>query len=130
MLELEFESDASELCGMRDAVRAFLLESDVPEMDAELVVLALDEACANIIRHAYEGNPEQPIRLRCECRNGTLECVLRDYGKTADPRKIKGRALDDFRPGGLGVRIMERAFDCVDFLPMPEGTQLSLTKRL
>ncbi len=130
MLELEFDSATAELSNMRDAVRAFLQENNVPEMDAELVVLALDEACANIIRHAYHGDPRQPIRLRCECLDGSLTCTLRDYGETCDPAKIQGRALDDFRPGGLGIHIMERAFDVVDYRPMPEGTQLILTKRL
>jgi anti-sigma regulatory factor (Ser/Thr protein kinase) len=130
MLELEFDSATTELSSMRDAVRSFLAANSIPEMDAELVVLALDEACANIIRHAYHGNPGCPIRLRCACRSGVLECVLRDYGESCDPAKIKGRALDDFRPGGLGIHIMERAFDQVEYRPMPQGTQLILTRNL
>ncbi len=115
---------------MRSEVRDYLLKSGVPEMDAELVVLALDEACANIIRHAYQGDPERPIRLRCDCTDGAIECVLRDFGTSCDPEKIQGRDLEDFRPGGLGVRIMQRAFDCVDFQPKARGTELRLTKRL
>lgn len=130
MLELEFDSATAELSAMREAVRSFLLANNIAEMDAELVVLALDEACANVIRHAYHGDPGCPIRLRCECRDGALQCILRDYGESCDPAKIKGRALDDFRPGGLGIHIMERAFDGVEYRPMPEGTQLVLTKRL
>ncbi len=128
MLELEFDSATAKLCSMRDAVRSFLLANHVAEMEAEIVVLALDEACANIIRHAYHGDSGCPIHLRCSFSNGNLECVLRDYGESCDPAKIKGRALDDFRPGGLGIHIMERAFDVVDYRPMPEGTQLVLTK--
>jgi anti-sigma regulatory factor (Ser/Thr protein kinase) len=128
-LELRFESDTRELRRMRNEVRAFLVGSGVPEMDAELVVLALDEACANIIRHAYQGDSERPIRLRCDCSGDAIECVLRDFGTPCDPAKIRGRDLQDFRPGGLGVRIMQKAFDCVDFQPKARGTELRLIKR-
>ncbi len=129
-LELRFESDTRELRTMRNEVRAFLVKSGVPEMDAELVVLALDEACANIIRYAYQGDSERPIRLRCDCSEDAIECTLRDFGTSCDPDKIRGRDLQDFRPGGLGVRIMQTAFDCVDFQPKARGTELRLVKRL
>jgi anti-sigma regulatory factor (Ser/Thr protein kinase) len=94
------------------------------------MVLALDEACTNIIRHAYGGSTKRAIRLHMDRRNGTLRCVLRDYGKSCDPSKIRSRDLTDFRPGGLGVRILQSAFDSVLFEPQPRGTRLTLAKAL
>ena len=49
---------------------------------------------------------------------------------TGDPEKIRGRDLADFRPGGLGVRIMHCAFDQVSYEPRPRGTRLTLVKNL
>lgn len=129
-LRLKFSSDPGELAAMRETVREFLLRARVPEMDAELMVLALDEACTNIIRYAYGGSVRRVIRLAIECPDGNVRCTLRDYGASCDPAKIRSRDLTDFRPGGLGVRIMHCAFDQVRFQPKPRGTELTLVKTL
>jgi anti-sigma regulatory factor (Ser/Thr protein kinase) len=129
-LNLKFSADSSEMAGMRAAARDFLDEAGVPEMEAELMILALDEACTNIIRHAYGGPTDQLIRLHLERLRNSVRCTLRDYGKPCDPAKIRSRELSDFRPGGLGVCIMHAAFDTVNFQPKPRGTELTLEKSL
>jgi anti-sigma regulatory factor (Ser/Thr protein kinase) len=129
-MKLKFTSDTCNLAAMRAAVRDCLTDTGLDEMQSELVVLAIDEACTNIIRYAYKGDPCRPIRLTLEVRNDQLRCVLRDYGESCDPAKIRSRDLDDFRPGGLGVRIMRAAFDHVEYTPMPRGTCLTLIKHL
>jgi len=115
---------------MRGETRSFLEAAGLDEMSAELVDLALDEACANIIRHAYAGCGERPIRLIMECANKTLRFILRDFGEPCDPGKIQGRELEDFRPGGLGIPIIHTAFDEVEFVPCKKGTRLTLVKRI
>lgn len=127
-LQLKFPADTCELSAMRNAARDFLLAAEVPEMEAELMVLALDEACTNIIRYAYGGCTKRVIRMTLEDVRGTVRCSLRDYGKSCDPAKIRSRDLTDFRPGGLGVRILHSAFDSVVFEPQPRGTLLTLVK--
>lgn len=127
---LEFRSDTSMLADMRHAAREFLTESKLDEMQSELIILALDEACTNIIRHAYQGRSNCPISLSMDTQPDRIVCVIRDFGKSCDPEKIRSRELDDFRPGGLGVRIMQTAFDEVHFQPCESGTELTMTKYL
>jgi anti-sigma regulatory factor (Ser/Thr protein kinase) len=129
-LRLKFVADTCQLAAMRQAVRDYLVEGSVPEMEAELMVLALDEACTNVIRHAYGGCSQRLIRLSIDGLPRRVRCVLRDYGASCDPAKIRSRDLADFRPGGLGVRIMHSAFDQVLFEPQPRGTRLTLVKTL
>lgn len=129
-LRLKFPADTSEMAAMRDAARDFLLRAGVPEMQAELMVLALDEACTNIIRHAYGGCTKRAIRMHIRRMRSGIHCTLRDYGKSCDPSKIRSRELTDFRPGGLGVRILHSAFDHVVFEPQRRGTKLTLAKSL
>lgn len=126
----EFKSDTCMLAEMRHNVRDFLENSPLDEMQAELIVLALDEACTNIIRYAYGGNAECPIQVTLESDSERIHCTIRDYGKSCDPEKIRSRELDDFRPGGLGVRIMQTAFDEVDYHPCNQGTELTMIKNL
>ncbi len=126
----KFSADTCELSAMRHGAREFLINAGVPEMEAELMVLALDEACTNIIRYAYGGTTHQVIRLHMERLRGRIRCTLRDYGESCDPSKIRSRDLADFRPGGLGVRILHSAFDHVLYTPKPRGTKLTLEKNL
>lgn len=125
---LTFSSDSGCMAGIRQEIREFLSDHGIEENSAELIVLALDEACTNIMRHAYCGSKKKVIRMSLEFDGGRLTCILRDYGKSCDPDKIRSRDLTDFRPGGLGVRIMQTAFDTVTFEPQPRGTRLELVR--
>ncbi|MGC9454492.1 MAG: ATP-binding protein [Phycisphaerae bacterium] len=99
------------------------------------IVLSVDEALANIIRHAYDCADDQPIEaVLTVLGDGGPEGVeirLRDYGRAADTSKIKSRELDDIRPGGLGVHIMNECMDSVTYEhPEGGGTLLTMTKML
>jgi anti-sigma regulatory factor (Ser/Thr protein kinase) len=102
-----------------------------PEAHRQRAMLAVDEACSNIIKHAYSGATDQPIIITARLIDNGIEVVLRDYGKKADPEKIKPRELDDIRPGGLGVHLIRSAMDSVVFdNTLAEGNQLTLVKYL
>jgi anti-sigma regulatory factor (Ser/Thr protein kinase) len=124
-----FTSDPCHLAEMRHEARSFLTECGIEECAAELLILAVDEACTNIIRYAY-GHECRPIRMHMERLRGRVRFVIRDYGKSCDPSKIHSRALEDIRPGGVGVHIIKQAFDHVTYDPQPRGTRLILEKHL
>jgi anti-sigma regulatory factor (Ser/Thr protein kinase) len=99
------------------------------------IVLAVDEALTNVIRHAYHGALDKPIEVTMHAGNedaaGGLKVELRDWGQPVPLEKIKSRALEDVRPGGLGVHIMTCFMDTVQFDPRPDGgTLLTMTKAL
>jgi anti-sigma regulatory factor (Ser/Thr protein kinase) len=127
-LRLEFPGDTAALGDVRTALRGFLSEW-LNEESIEQIVLAVDEACTNVIRHALDGETK-PVQLECHLQSQRLSIVLRDYGKPCDPKLVKGRALEDIRPGGLGVHIIQRVFDHVEYAPQPDGTRLTLEKRI
>ena len=126
---LAFASDAGELSEVRHVARTFLDENGFDESDAELLVLALDEACTNIIRHAYR-QARKPVRLEMTRLRNRVRFVLRDYGQSCDPKRIRSRDLKDVRPGGVGVHIIKEVFDTVKYEPQPRGTKLTLEKNL
>ena len=110
---------------VRESAKAFGFE----ENTIMKLVLAVDEACTNIIRHAYKGETHHPIEMDIEARGNTWEVRLRDYGTRCDPSQLKGRELHEVRPGGLGLHFMRQAFDEVVFAPAPDkGTLLTLRK--
>lgn len=125
---LEFSSQTGELAAVRAFVRQFLREAALPECEAELLVLGVDEACSNIIRHAYQQRPSQPIALSCERLGTSIRFKLRDFGHQADPARLGGRPIDQIEPGGLGLHLIRHTFDEVDYNLKKLGTELVLVK--
>lgn len=126
--EIEFASHPANLTLVREFVRQFLKPLGLSETEKDLVVLGLDEACTNVIRYAYHHEPNQLICLVCERLAAGVRFRLRDYGTQGDPGKMQGRPLDLVQPGGLGIHLIRRAFDQVDYNLKKEGTELVLEK--
>lgn len=128
--KVEFSSHTANLALMRKFVRGFLDTLPFTEKERTLMVLGVDEACTNIIRHAYHLQDDQPIALSVEAKRKSICLRLRDYGRQCAPEKIQGRSHDLIRPGGLGVHLIRTAFDKVDYVLKRRGTELVLTKNL
>ena len=111
---------------------------DLLGMDSDTasgVVLSVDEAVTNVIKHAYKGDSSQPIDLVltpiCEPELSALKICLSDRGQYADPSEIRSRSLDDVRPGGLGVHIIVKCMDEVTYSEREGGgTVLTMVKNL
>lgn len=127
--EIEFASHPANLCLVRDFVRQFLRPLDFSEVEKDLIVLGLDEACTNVIRYAYRHETNHLIVLVCDQHGDRVVFRIRDYGVQCDPSQLQGRPLDLVQPGGLGIHLIKRAFDEVDYNLKREGTELVLTKR-
>ena len=79
--------------------------------------LALDEACSNIIRHAYADDPSGEIEVRVEAVRGTLTVHLIDFGEPYNPDIVHqpefDQPIDQMRPGGLGIHLMRTVLDTI-----------------
>ena len=128
--ELEFASHPGNLCLVRDFVRQFLEPIRLPAIEKDLIVLGVDEACTNVIRHAYRHEPDKPMHLVCEEHAGHVVFRLRDFGTQCEASRLKGRALEVVQPGGLGIHLIRRAFSTVVYEQRSEGTELILRKEL
>lgn len=126
--EIEFASHPANLSLVRDFVRQFLRSLDFSDTEKDLIILGLDEACTNVIRYAYHHEPNQLICLVCEHISAGVRFRLRDFGAQADPSKLQGRPLDLVQPGGLGIHLIRRAFNQVDYNLKKQGTELVLEK--
>ena len=128
--KIEFSSHTGNLALMRHYVRRFLEAFPFSEKQRTLMVLGVDEACTNIIRHAYHLRDDQLISLSLEGKNDCVCLRLRDYGKQSVPHAIEARPRDIIKPGGLGLHLIRLAFDHVQYVLRSRGTELVLTKNL
>jgi anti-sigma regulatory factor (Ser/Thr protein kinase) len=100
------------------------------EEDVQFIILAVDEACANIIRHAYKGRQDGEIIISCREREDGIEFLLADRGETADASRWPRRSLDEVRPGGLGLPLIYLVMDEVEYRHGERGNELVLAKLL
>lgn len=102
-------------------IRGFL----TPVFDAKFaceetgrLILAVDEACANIIKHGQSWfKPTGRITLEVVESKKKIEITIRDFCRERDVEKIKPRPLDEIRPGGLGTHFINEVMDAVEFKP-------------
>lgn|ERR1039457_7298933 len=100
----------------------------MPDRAREDVRLAVDEACTNVIKYAYKGNENRKIVVKYFLSD-SFEVVIEDTGLKARSESIKGRSLDDVRPGGLGIHFIKRIFDVFVFDPEKKrGNRLRLIR--
>ena len=128
--KLEFTSHTANLARMRNFVRKFLARHPFSEKQRTFMVLGIDEACTNVIRHAYDLRDDQPIALSVESLQTCVRLRLRDYGEQTPAHQMRGRNHAEVKPGGLGLHLIRNAFDKVDYILKPRGTELVLTKNL
>lgn len=123
-------SDPRYLPVVRGAIAPLAAAIGWDEADCREITLALDEALANVIRHAYHSRADGLIRLECrECADG-LEISLLDSGDAPDKSKICAGEMGCNRPGGLGTHIIRRVMDSVSYEVTPAGNRFVACKRL
>jgi serine/threonine-protein kinase RsbW len=117
----EFVTSAAEVTGL-DARATYAVQ------------LAVDEACSNIIEHAYRGEGRGSIQCTCHISEEELTIVLRDYGHPFDPDQVPvpnvNACLGERPCGGLGLYFMRQLMDEVHFELTPNlGNILTMVKR-
>ncbi|MGD8452357.1 MAG: ATP-binding protein [Phycisphaerae bacterium] len=132
-LELELTSNPDVLPEARQTLRQWALDHGWTEDQAAEIALAVDEALSNVIRHGYDCDASCAIQVNVHAIDEPdagegLEIRVRDFGRQIDPDLIRGRDLDDVRPGGLGVHLIRAMMSTVRYTPA-EGGGMLLTMR-
>jgi phosphoserine phosphatase RsbU/P len=125
-------SDAGNLRALRQLMRETLTRLGFTGDALEQIVLSVDEAIANIIRHGYQGSTDGRLELSNWLIGRELHCVLRDFAPRVDAKCIHPRDLAECKAGGLGINLIDMTFDRWVF-SAPEsgvGNVLTLVKAL
>lgn len=127
-----FAARAELLQGARTAVRDYLSKRGIAETDANDIVLVVDEACQNVIRHAYRGTEAGDIVIEMALEGPHLVIHIRDFAPEIDGITVAPRQLDATRPGGLGTHFMREIMDEVAYLRPSDGigNLLRMTKQI
>jgi anti-sigma regulatory factor (Ser/Thr protein kinase) len=123
-------SDPRYLPVVRGAIGPLAAAIGWDESECLAITLALDEALANVIRHAYHSRPDGLMELECRESADGLEITLLDKGDSPDKSKICAREIGCDQPGGLGTHIIKKVMDRVSYEVSPEGNRFVASKLL
>jgi serine/threonine-protein kinase RsbW len=138
LLKLQLRSNPEALCLVRATVERAAEVMHFQDSDARAIVRSVDEALANVMRHAYRGRPGLPIEMSChrlppgetKTAQGGIEILLADKGVPIKLAALKGRPLDEIRPGGLGLHFIRQSMDEVEFSRKKGKNLLRMVKYL
>ena len=126
---LSVPSHPKHLYLIRSVLYPFAIGAGFPKQEARRIVLAVDEACSNIIKYAYRGSADKRIDVLLSADSDGITVQLKDTGEKPDLSTIAPRKLEDVRPGGLGMHFIKAAFDSVDYdTSGKHGTVLTLRR--
>lgn len=130
-------SDTAELSKVRDFVLRKAMEFGFSEDEAYKISLAVDEACTNLIRHAFKLDTHNKICVEIEESKGKFNVKISDSGSPFDPLTVESPDMKEYfkqyRHGGLGIHIMRSVMDDIKYYPSTTDNSrniLKLTKLL
>ncbi|MEG8945973.1 ATP-binding protein [Rosettibacter firmus] len=132
---LVVESTTENLSKVREFTKNAAVECKFSEDTIEKIVLAVDEACTNIIKHAYNYSPDGIINISIKVNNGKFIVTIIDHGKTFNPDTIPEPDVREYykqkKVGGLGMYLMKKLMDEVIYSTLGDNkNQVVLVKSL
>lgn len=128
-------SNTEHLHPLRFFVSAAAKQFGFSDDECSNIVLAVDEACTNIIRHAYHGERNREIEIVIEGNGKQFDIHIYDSGDTFDPESLRPvnlrKYVSSFKRGGLGVYLMKALMDGIEYRSSHHGkNEVLLTKHL
>jgi len=133
--ELLIKSRTENLTTVREFVSSAVEEVNIPQDIAGDIVLAVDEACTNIIKHAYKFIPDGDITIKLKYSDKKITVEITDHGAPFSPDNVPTPDLKKYfeekRVGGLGMYLMKSLMDDINYKSVPgKYNQVLLTKKL
>lgn len=134
--KIKIVRDPKNLKAVRDFVSSTLQGMSIPDPDINMMVLAVDEVCANRILHTPL-NPQEKnnnIELEIENNNNQITFLIRDTGDLYDINKHEepdiSKLISEKRKGGIGLMLVKKIMDSIEISRSEPYTVLLLHKRL
>lgn len=129
-----FKSTTGALADVREFVYERAIGFGFGDKEVSEITLAVDEACTNVIKHAYKGNPDAEFEVRILANGTEFQVVVRDWGASFKPEEVPVPNVKDrfkkHRAGGLGIFLMRKLMDTVEYQGMDTSNEVRLVRYL
>jgi serine/threonine-protein kinase RsbW len=128
-------SSTENLALIRDFVSGIGAQAGFDENEAARLALAVDEACANVIEHAYQLEATHEVTIHVVVDDQEIKFDIVDTGRGFDPSQAGELQVEELirqrKSGGLGLRLIRTIMDDVQYRIIPgEKNELRMVKRL
>lgn len=132
LVEVRLPSRPERLCLVRALVKRAAEDAGCSVELTERLVVAVNEACMNVIQHAYKGAGTGEMVLEILNNGSQLVFRLKDFAEPIDLESVRPRPLEEIRPGGLGVHFIREIMDDwrLGHLEEGAGNILEMTKKI
>lgn len=133
--ELFVKSTTDNLSEIREFMKSTAKQCGFPDDVIGKIILAVDEACTNIIKHAYKYSPDGIIKISIKFADYKFEISITDEGIHFNPNSIPEPDIKEYykqkKVGGLGVYLIKKLMDEVEYYTLTGNkNQVVLTKYL
>lgn len=130
-IHLKIRSHPENLARIRTLIAEVTSKIQISKEEIGRIILAVDEACSNIIKHCCRDDDTRIIDLAITLESESLIISIVDNGIRFDIRSIKSRDINEIKPGGLGVHIIKQVMDTVEYSHTREGfNKVKMVKKL
>jgi len=130
--EIVISSSTDNLSLVRSFIEFHGRELKLGNKEIAHISLAVDEACTNIIKHAYKDSKNGKIKIKIDKKKNKLSVKLTDKGSHFDPSIIPDPNVEESQKmkkgGGLGMFLMKKIMDEVEYSAKGKGNELILIK--
>lgn len=115
----------------RRFVRGFLMDIETNEEDVFEILVAVEEAASNAVRHARRPHGKGTIEIRCIYSPSEFVVKVADDGPgfEYEPAVVED-VPDPMASGGRGLFLMHRLMDRVVVEPSEHGTVVTMSRHL
>lgn len=132
--ELTIQGSIEQLERIRGFVSKAAEAFGFEEREGYKIVLAVDEACSNIIRHGLEKNSDEKLHIIIQTSDNRFTVTVNDNGKKYDIRTHPLPDMETYfaakQSGGLGIKLIRSLVDEIEYEHSNGENKLVLTKRL
>lgn len=121
LFEIRFPAKPERLCLVRALVKRAAEVCGCNENLGEKLVIAVNEACMNVIQHAYKEQEQGEIIMQINNNNSQIVFRIMDFARPVDLSRVESRDLKDVRPGGLGVHFIREIMDDCEMGHLEQG---------
>jgi serine/threonine-protein kinase RsbW len=132
---LQVPSSTENLSLIREFVTTVGRQAQLEEPEISNLELAVDEACANVIEHAYGHDITKEVVVRAKFDDESLRISVIDEGRGFDPGSVGQDSVEQLiharQSGGLGIRLIKKLMDEVSYEIIPgQKNELHMTKKI
>ncbi len=110
-----------ELERIRDFIDYWATEFGFNKIDTNKIILAVDEACSNLIKYAFQNEPNKEICIKIETKKPNFVINISDDAPPFDLTDSPDLNMNDYfnrmKRGGLGIHIIKNVMDEIIYNP-------------